>query len=74
MNGLRSTIGIYSFHVLKLQSVLRPALLALGRGLVYSPRTTTYDTLVELKRIFTEDFTLTTSRGLGTVESQFPKA
>ena len=68
MNGLRSTTGVYDFHELKLQPFLntqiRPGIIHSGTKLSVSTETLTGTcTLVELRRLSTEDFTLTISTG-----------
>ena len=66
MNGLRSTTGIYGFHEPKLQPFLkmqiRPGIIHSGTKLSVLTETLT-GTLVELRRLSTEDFTLTISTG-----------
>ena len=75
MNGLRSTIGIYSFHELKklwpfLNMPIRPGIICSGMKLILLTKTLT-GTLVELRRLSTWGFILTTSTG--TVELKFLK-
>ena len=74
MEGLRRTIGIYGFHEFKrrpfLNTPIRPGIIRSGTKLSLLTETLT-GTTVELTRLFTEDFTLTTS--IGTVELKFLK-
>ena len=75
MNRLRSTMGIYGFHELKklwpfLNTPIRPGIIRSGMKLSLLTETLTC-TLVELRRLSTWDFTLTTSTG--TVERRFLK-
>ena len=79
MNGLRSTLGISGFHKLKLRpflnTLIRPQTCDLRPSNIHSGLSlfteTLTGTVVELRRPFTQDFTLATSTG--TVELRFLK-
>ena len=74
INRLRSMIGIYGFHEHKLRPLqnmpIRPRITRSGTKISSLTKTLT-GTLIELKRLFTYDFTLTTSTG--TEELRFLK-